>query len=82
MILEDRAVSTKENFKNSVQLINPNEPVVLITSNYHIDRAMMTAKSAGMTHVSGLGAPSTLINFGANVLWEVILELNELTLKK
>lgn len=77
LYLEDQAHSTKENFKNTARMIDPNEPVVLITSNYHMDRAASTAKSAGFANVLRLPAPSSLLLYGANVMWEVVLELNE-----
>ena len=63
-------------------MTDPNEPVVLITSDYHMDRAVQTAAGAGFTRVMRLPAPSSPVHFGANVLWEAILELNELTLKQ
>ena len=55
---------------------------VLISSDYHMDRAVRTAESAGFSDVLRLPAPSSFRNFGANILSEVILELNELTLRK
>lgn len=79
LTLEDQARTTKDNFRNAAQLIDPDEPVVLISSNYHMDRAVMTAKIAGFTHVLRLPAPSSALNFGANVMWEVVLEMNDLT---
>ena len=78
MVLEDRAESTKENFQNTARLIDPGAPVVLISSDYHMDRAVKTAESAGFSSVLRLPAPSSPVYFGANILWEVILELNEL----
>jgi uncharacterized SAM-binding protein YcdF (DUF218 family) len=78
MILEDRAKTTKDNFRNTARLISPDEPIVLISSNYHMDRAVRTAQSAGFSKVLRLPAPSSLLSFGANVMWEVTLELNEL----
>ena len=60
----------------------PEEPVVLITSNYHMDRASQTAASAGFTRILRRPAPSSVLHFGANVMWEAVLELNELTLKQ
>ena len=78
MRLEDRSEITKDNFRNTVRLVNPDDPIVLISSNYHMDRAVRTAHSAGFTEVLRLPAPSSLIFFGANVMWEVTLELNEL----
>ena len=82
MILEDQSESTKENFRNVAGLINPGETVVLISSNYHMDRAAQTAKSAGFSDVRLLPAPSSFINFGANIMCEAVLELNERTFKR
>jgi uncharacterized SAM-binding protein YcdF (DUF218 family) len=82
LLLEDQAETTKENFLDVKRMIDPNEPVVLITSDYHMDRAVRTAKAAGFTDAMRMPAPSSALSFGANVLWEVILELNELTLKQ
>ena len=81
MILEDQAESTKDNFRNTAQIIDPAKPVVLISSNYHMDRAVQTAKSAGFTDILRVPAPSSFLRFGANVLYEIVLEVNELTLK-
>ena len=78
MILEDQAASTRENFRNTAQLIDPSRPVVFISSDYHMDRAVSMAKEAGFTQVMRLPAPSDPIRYGANVMWEVILEINEL----
>ena len=80
--LEDRSESTKENFQNTAGIIDPNDPVVLISSNYHMDRAVQTAKSAGFSHILRLPAPSSPVSYGANVMSEVVLELNELTLRR
>ena len=81
MILEDQAETTKENFRNTAQIIDPGKPVVLISSNYHMDRAVQTAESAGFSDVLRLPAPSSFLSYGANVMNEVVLELNELTLR-
>ena len=82
MTLEDKAESTKENFQNTAKMIDPKDPVVLISSNYHMDRAVQLAKSAGFSHILRLPAPSSYLSFGANVMSEVVLELNELTLRR
>ena len=82
MISEDQAESTKDNFRNAAQIIDPGKPVVLISSDYHMDRAVQTAKNAGFSHVLRLPAPSSRIDFGANVMYEVILELNEWTFRR
>ena len=78
LALEDQAATTKENFKNAALLVDPGAPIALITSNYHMDRAVQTAKSAGFASVLRQPAPSSALYFGANVMWETVLEVNEL----
>lgn len=78
MILEDKAESTKDNFRNTAGMIDPNEPVVLISSDYHMDRAVKTAKGAGFTDILRLPAKSSWTKFRVNVMWELILEINEM----
>lgn len=82
MILEDQASTTKDNFRNTVQIIDPGQPIVLISSNYHMDRAVQTANKAGFSNVLRLPAPSSFFSYGANVMYEIVLELNELTLRQ
>ena len=82
MILEDQAENTRENFQNTARLVDPDEPVVLISSDYHMDRAVQTARRAGFSRVLRLPAPSSRGLFGANVMWETVIELNELTLRQ
>ena len=67
MVLEDTAKFTKENFRRTATMIDPEKPVVLISSNYHMDRASSTAKEAGFTRVLRLPAPSSLLSFGASM---------------
>ena len=81
MIIEDQSDTTIANYKNTAKLINPDEPVVLISSNYHMDRAVQTAKNAGFTNVLRLPAPSSFITFGSNVMSEVIAETLEMMMK-
>ena len=78
MVLEDQASSTRENFRNAAQLIDPAAPVVLVSSNYHMDRAVNMAGQAGFRNIMRLPAPSDPLRFGANIMWEVILEINEM----
>ncbi len=81
MILEDQASSTRQNFMNiaGMEGFSPEDPVVMISSDYHMDRAVRTAEKAGFTQVMRLPAPSGIGAFGANMLSEVVLNLNELT---
>ena len=77
--LEDQAETTKENFQNIAGMLQADEPVVMISSNYHMDRAVRNAGEAGFTHVMRLPAPSGIFAYGANMLSEVVLDLNDLT---
>lgn len=80
-VLEDQAKTTIENFRNTAQMIDPARPVVLISSDYHMDRAVRTAEDAGFTYVIRKPAPSSKTGYAANIMWEVIHEINRLTSK-
>lgn len=82
MRLEDRAETTTENFLNVARMVDPGDPIVLISSGYHMDRAVRIARRAGFSNVLRLPAPSSVMAFGANVMWEAIMELNEMTLRR
>ncbi len=79
MLLEDQATTTKENFENTVKILDPAEPVLLISSNYHLQRAVKEAKRAGFENVLRLPAPSGFLSYGSNMMWEVLLEIRSLT---
>lgn len=51
---------------------------VMISSDYHMDRAVRNATKSGFSRVMRLPAPSGFFTYGANVLSEVILDLNDL----
>ena len=71
-------LTTIENFKNVANIINPTLSVVLITSDYHMDRAVRIAQDAGFTYVMRRPAPSSQLEYGVNVMWEVVHELDRL----
>ena len=79
LILEDQAETTKQNFRNIAGIVAKDEPVVMISSNYHMDRAVRNAREEGFTHVMRLPAPSGFFAYGANMLSEIVLDLNDLT---
>ena len=79
LILEDQAETTKENFRNIAALISKDEPVVMISSDYHMDRAVRIARQEGFPQVMRLPAPSGFFAYGANMMSEVVLDLNDLT---
>lgn len=76
IITEDQATDTKENFRNAAAMTDPSRPVVIVTSNYHMNRAVRIAGSAGFSSVMRVPAPSEPLYYGANVMWEVLMELN------
>lgn len=51
----------------------------MISSNYHMDQAVRIASREGFTQIMRLPAPSGLFAYGANMLSEVVLDLNDLT---
>ncbi len=59
IIKEDKSTSTRENFIFSSEYINADEEVVFITNYFHIFRAEMLAKSAGINAK----------HLGANIYW-------------
>ncbi len=79
IVLEEKARSTIENFENVKKLVDPDKPLGLITSDYHMDRALRMAKQAGFKQVLPYPSRCPWFSCGANVLWEVIQAINELT---
>ena len=76
--LEDKAKTTIENFKNTAKMIDPATPIVLVTSDYHMDRAVKTAKKAGFTNIRRLPAPSEFWAYGSNMMWEVTSNIDNI----
>ena len=75
MMLEDKAANTVGNFRNTADIIGTNEPIALITSDYHIDRAAGIARKAGFKNIVCVPAKSEFLPYGANVMWEVVSDL-------
>ena len=78
MILEKKARTTAENFVFSAAIIDPADPVVLITSGCHMGRAVSEAEKAGFRQVQRLPAPDDPLRFAANMMWEAVLALRSL----
>ena len=55
--LEEQATTTAENFQYSRPLVEDGATVGVVTSNFHIFRSLLLAKSAGFTQVCGIAAP-------------------------
>lgn len=57
IIRETESFSTKENIVNSRQLMDsPDAETVIISSDYHMLRALLIARKQGLTNVRGFGA--------------------------
>jgi len=62
ILLESRGLNTRQQAHNVASLLGPTafpEPIVVVTSEYHLRRAIMNFRKAGFTHVAGLNAAST-----------------------
>ncbi len=58
IIRESRSSDTKENIRNSLEWIDAeNGKVLVVTSDYHVPRAVRIAKDAGL-NADGAGAPT------------------------
>ncbi|MBR0416773.1 MAG: YdcF family protein [Firmicutes bacterium] len=62
----------KNSEKRKRSLADPEGPVILVSSNYHMKRAMQTAERTGFKKIYRLPAPSDPFTFGSNVMWEVM----------
>lgn len=54
IILEDKAVDTRENLEFSKEIIgDSSKSIVIVTSDFHMYRALRLAEQTGFSHVSG-----------------------------
>ena len=65
IILEDKSTSTELNLKNSKPLLEQHQitldqPIAIVTSDFHIPRAVAIAKKQGYTQVYGVAAETPL----------------------
>jgi len=64
IILEDKSRNTIENIRNSRALIRDTSTrIVLVTSDFHIFRALSIAKKQGLSNTQGISSPSDPILF-------------------
>lgn len=71
ILQEDQSVNTNQNLEFSARLIEKEDAaVVIITSDFHIFRALLIAQKAGYEQVSGLAADSTKGMLPNNMLRE------------
>lgn len=77
LILEDRSSITEENFSFTAGMVDPSEPIALITSDFHMTRALRCAAQAGFHRVLRRPAPSSILRFGPNLLAEAVLHIRD-----
>jgi uncharacterized SAM-binding protein YcdF (DUF218 family) len=59
IVLEDTSTSTWENLRNSSKIIGDLEqPVGVVTNNFHIYRALQIGKQIGFSNINGISATS------------------------
>ncbi|MDD6442241.1 MAG: YdcF family protein [bacterium] len=74
IILEDKSLNTMENLKNSMDIICSREGrhrVALVTSNYHVYRCLLYAKSLNLK-CTGIGAPVAWYYWPSAVIREFV----------
>ncbi|GLU28191.1 hypothetical protein Brsp01_34240 [Brucella sp. NBRC 12950] len=64
-MLEERSTSTDENLRFSANILSANgisldDTIALVTSDFHVARAMRIARKAGFTSIQGIPAPTPL----------------------
>ena len=59
IVLEDGSSTTAENMAFSRTLMRDGSSAAVVTNNYHVSRAILLAKHAGIENVSGLAAGYT-----------------------
>lgn len=59
ILVEDKSTTTSENMAFSMTLMEEGAAVGVVTNNYHVYRAVLLAKHAGMENVHGLAADYT-----------------------
>ena len=72
IIREDKSSSTAENIRNSMQFIPEGASVGVVTNNFHVYRAVQTAKRCGMENVCGLSAGLRVYFLPNNMLREFL----------
>lgn len=80
LLLEDRSVDTEDNFRKTAELISVHEPLLIVTSDYHVFRARKLAAAQGFTDVQALACPSSRWLLPANLLRETVVLLDQIVI--
>ena len=77
LVVEDKAKTTVENFKNTANIVDASEPLGVITNDYHVFRANKIAKKQGFAKTVKIPAASTPFTYLENVEWETVCSIFE-----
>lgn len=58
LILEEQSTNTHQNILYSLEILDKDSHVVIVTSDFHVLRGTSLARGAGFTNVDGLASPS------------------------
>lgn len=72
IIREDKSTNTKENLEFSAKLIPEDATVGILTSNFHVKRALYLAGRTGFEDPVGIVAPSSRMYVPNNLMREVL----------
>ena len=70
IILETKSLTTEQNISNSMELMENDVSVGIVTNNFHMFRALQIAKKQGLKNVCGIEAESTRLYLPNNMLRE------------
>ena len=76
LLLEETSVNTRQNLKNSFAMTG-DLPAAVVTSDFHMYRALRLAREAGYKDVSGIAAASNPFYLPNNVVREVLAIIKE-----
>ena len=70
IVLETKSLTTEQNISNSMELMEKDSSVGIVTNNFHMFRAIQIAKKQGLKNVCGIAAESTQLYLHNNMLRE------------
>lgn len=70
IILETKSTTTKQNIANSMELVEKDASIGIVTNNFHMFRALCIAKKQGLKNVCGIASKSTPVYLPNNMLRE------------
>ena len=75
LLLETQSLTTAENISNSRHLIEPGAKVGIVTNDFHVFRAVQTARKYGLDNAVGIASPSPKTFLLNNMMREFFAEI-------